>query len=291
MSGGQRKLSKVANPSNHLSIIGNFVGAMLGASMGLKEGPIFFFAIGLAHYMVLFVTLYQRLPTNETLPKELHPVFFLFVATPSAASLAWAEIQGFFDNGSQIAYFIALFLYFSLAVRLNFFRGFKFSLAWWAYTFPMTSAATTSIKYSSVVTNIGNQTLAIMFSAVATFPMTSAATASIKYSSVVTNIGNQTLAIMFSAVATLTVIALLVTTIIHAFVLRDLFPNDIAIAISDRKPKPHKKWFHRRNKSLDHAKDIDNFLKFASEEGTDLESCLKPTNNNRKQMSLDLYLG
>ncbi|KAL0382402.1 UNVERIFIED_CONTAM: S-type anion channel SLAH3 [Sesamum calycinum] len=114
MSGGQRRLSKVANPSNHLSIVGNFVGALLGASMGLKEGPVFFFAVGLAHYTVLFVTLYQRLPTNETLPKELHPVFFLFVAAPSVASMAWARIQGSFDNGSRIAYFIALFLYFSL---------------------------------------------------------------------------------------------------------------------------------------------------------------------------------
>ena len=114
MSGGRRRLSKVANPSNHLSVVGNFVGALLGASMGLKEGPIFFFAIGLAHYIVLFVTLYQRLPTNETLPKELHPVFFLFVAAPSVASMAWAKIQGTFDYGSRIAYFIGLFLYFSL---------------------------------------------------------------------------------------------------------------------------------------------------------------------------------
>ena len=104
----------MANPSNHLSIVGNFVGALLGASMGRKEGPIFFFAVGLAHYTVLFVTLYQRLPTNETLPKELHPVFVLFVAAPSVASMAWARIQGSFDYGSRTAYFIALFLYFSL---------------------------------------------------------------------------------------------------------------------------------------------------------------------------------
>lgn len=117
MSGGQRRLSKVANPSNHLSIVGNFVGALLGASMGLKEGPIFFFAIGLAHYTVLFVTLYQRLPTNESLPKELHPVFFLFVAAPSVACTAWAQIHGDFDYGSRIPFFIALFLYFSLVSR------------------------------------------------------------------------------------------------------------------------------------------------------------------------------
>nr|CAD1843349.1 unnamed protein product [Ananas comosus var. bracteatus] len=121
MSGGQRRLSKVANPSNHLSVVGNFVGALLGASMGLQEGPILFFAVGLAHYTVLFVTLYQRLPTNETLPKELHPVFFLFVAAPSVACMAWAKITGEFGYGSRIAYFIALFLYVSLAVRVNFF--------------------------------------------------------------------------------------------------------------------------------------------------------------------------
>ncbi|XP_019177823.1 PREDICTED: S-type anion channel SLAH3-like [Ipomoea nil] len=212
MSGGQRRLSKVANPSNHLAIVGNFVGALLGATMGLKEGPIFFFAIGLAHYIVLFVTLYQRLPTNETLPKELHPVFFLFVAAPSVASMALAKIHGSFDDASKIAYFIALFLYFSLSVRINFFRGFKFSLAWWAYTFPMTGAAIASIRYSSAVTNTLTKSLAVIL----------------------------------SAVASLTVALLLVTTIVHAFLLRDLFPNDIAIAITERRPKSHPIWKNHR---------------------------------------------
>ncbi|KAJ8773225.1 hypothetical protein K2173_028402 [Erythroxylum novogranatense] len=239
MSGGQRRLSKVANPSNHLSVVGNFVGALLGASMGLKEGPIFFFAVGLSHYTVLFVTLYQRLPTNETLPKELHPVFFLFVAAPSVASMAWARMQGSFDYGSRIAYFIALFLYFSLAVRINFFRGFKFSLAWWAYTFPMTGAAIATIKYANEVENLVTRALSV---------------------------------ILCSA-STLTVTALLVSTIIHAFVLRDLFPNDIAIAISDKKPRHshHKRWFHIRHGSSE-SKKIENYLKFVTSDSKDLEA-------------------
>lgn len=240
MSGGQMRLSKVANPSNHLAIVGNFVGALLGASMGLKEGPIFFFAIGLSHYMVLFVTLYQRLPTNETLPKELHPVFFLFVAAPSVASMAWANIQGSFDYGSRIAYFIALFLYFSLAVRVNFFRGFRFSLGWWAYTFPMTGAAIATIKYSNEVPNIVTKSLSVIL----------------------------------SCIATLTVTSLLVTTILHAVVLRDLFPNDIAIAISERRPKTTRKWFHRRTGSAEN--DIEHFLKFADADCKDIESYQKP---------------
>ncbi|KAL7108323.1 hypothetical protein ACP275_06G105300 [Erythranthe tilingii] len=233
MSGGQRRLSKVANPSNHLSVVGNFVGALLGASMGLKEGPIFFFAVGMAHYTVLFVTLYQRLPTNETLPKELHPVFFLFVAAPSVASMAWARIQGSFDYGSRVAYFIAMFLYFSLATRVNFFRGFNFSLAWWAYTFPMTGAAIATIRYSDEVTNDVTKSLALIL----------------------------------CIISTLTVGALLVTTIIHAFVLGDLFPNDISIAITDqRKRKTTRRWYHKRSGSSD-ANTEPQFLKYSSSDG------------------------
>ncbi|CAH8318036.1 unnamed protein product [Eruca vesicaria subsp. sativa] len=208
MSGGQRRLSKVANPTNHLAIVGNFAAALLGASMGLEEGPMFFFAIGLAYYLVLFVTLYQRLPTNETLPKELHPVFFLFMAAPAVASMAWTQLYGSFDLGSRLAYFISLFLYLSLVVRINFFRGFKFSLAWWAYTFPTTAVATTSIKYSGEVTGLATQVLAIVM----------------------------------SGAATMMVIGVLVLTVVHAFVKCDLFPNDVAIAISAEQPK-QKKWF------------------------------------------------
>ncbi|KAF9602531.1 hypothetical protein IFM89_029830 [Coptis chinensis] len=198
MLGGGRTLSKVSSPANHLSIVGNFVGASLGALMGLREGAIFFFAVGLAHYIVLFVTLYQRLPTNDTLPKDLHPMFFLFVAAPNSASVAWARIVGDFGYTSRISYFVALFLYITLAVRVNFFRGFKFSLAWWAYTFPMTGAAIATIKYSNEVNNLVTQSLSIVL----------------------------------SAISTITVTGLFITTIIHAFALGDLFPNDIAIAIA-----------------------------------------------------------
>ncbi|XP_047096406.1 S-type anion channel SLAH2-like [Lolium rigidum] len=204
MSGGDRRLSKVANPSNHLSIVGNFVGALLGASMGLKEGPLFFFGVGMAHYAVLFVTLYQRLPTNATLPKDLHPVFFLFVAAPSVASMAWAKITDEFGLGAKLAYFIAMFLYASLAVRINFFRGINFSLSWWAYTFPMTGAGIASIRYATVVDN--------------TF--------------------TRGLSLGLSLLATLTVTGLFATTMVHAFIFRNLFPNDIAIAITHKKIRP-----------------------------------------------------
>lgn len=114
LSGGKRRLSRVANPSTHMSLLGNFIGAQLAAAIGWKEIAIFFWAVGFAHYFVLFVTLYQRSPFTTRLPKELHPVYFLFVATPSTASIAWSQIVDHFDLVSRLAYFLALFLYFSL---------------------------------------------------------------------------------------------------------------------------------------------------------------------------------
>ncbi|XP_042032164.1 S-type anion channel SLAH3-like [Salvia splendens] len=245
MSGGERRLSKVANPSNHICVVGNFAGALLGARLGLKEGPIFFFAVGTAHYLVLFVTLYQQLPTNETLPKELHPVFFLFVAAPSVASVAWATIQGSFDYGSRIAYFIALFLYVSLGVRVNFFRGFRFSLAWWAYTCPMTGAAIATMRYSSAVTCRATQILAVTL----------------------------------CVVATVAVAALFVNTVVHAVVHRDLFPNDMVIAISKRRRR-RRRWYHKKLGSSD-VGSVEQYLRYSKSDGKDVEAAFHsstPTN-------------
>ncbi|KAJ0986241.1 hypothetical protein J5N97_004597 [Dioscorea zingiberensis] len=213
--GGCCRLSKGANPTSHLSVVGNFIGALLGASMGLKEGAIFFFAVGLAHYSVLFITLFQRLPTNDPLPKELHPVFFLFVVPPSVACIAWAKIQGHFDYVSRVSYFIALFLYVCLAVRIKLFRGYRFSLAWWAYTFPLTGAPIATIWYSNEVENVLTRTLSVALSSISTFALT----------------------------------AVFVSTFIHGFVLHDLFPNDIPIGRTDhmKRSKSSKKLSHLKS--------------------------------------------
>ncbi|KAL8200867.1 hypothetical protein R6Q57_012206 [Mikania cordata] len=214
LSGGKRRLCKVANPSSHLSVVGNFVGAVLAAKVGWKEPGKFLWAVGFAHYLVLFVTLYQRLPTSVALPKELHPVYSMFIAAPSAASLAWEAIYGEFDGSARTCYFIALFLYISLVVRLNFFLGFKFSVAWWSYTFPMTTISITSIKYAEYNPGVASKGIAL------------------------------TLSFLSSSM----VFVLFISTLLHAFVWQTLFPNDLAIAITTtrhikgKKPMNLKRW-------------------------------------------------
>lgn len=111
-------LSMVANPTSQMSVIGNLVAAWAAAQMGWKETAICTFTLGAAHYLVVFITLYQRLSGADRLPAMLRPVFFLFVAAPSAASLAWSSINnGTFDMSCKMLFYLSLFLFVSLVSK------------------------------------------------------------------------------------------------------------------------------------------------------------------------------
>ncbi|OIT21549.1 PREDICTED: S-type anion channel SLAH4-like [Nicotiana attenuata] len=150
---GKRLLTAVANPTSHLSVIGNLVGARAAAKMGWQEVSVCLFSLGMVHYLVLFVTLYQRLSGSDRLPAMLRPVFFLFFAAPSMASLAWASITGSFDTASKMLFFFSLFLFTSLICRPTLFKKSmrKFNVAWWAYSYPVTLLALASTRYAKEV--------------------------------------------------------------------------------------------------------------------------------------------
>lgn len=111
---GKRFLSAVANPTSQISVMGNLVSAQAAARMGWKEISLFLFSLGIVHYFVLFVTLYQRLSGGNRIPPVLSPMFFLFFAAPSVASVTWKSIVGTFDVGSKMLFFLSLFLLTSL---------------------------------------------------------------------------------------------------------------------------------------------------------------------------------
>ncbi|PNX71281.1 S-type anion channel SLAH1-like protein, partial [Trifolium pratense] len=83
---GKMFLSMVANPTSQMSVIGNLVAAQVAS----------------------------RFPGNNKIPAMLRPVFFLFFAAPSMASLAWHSICGYYDTASKMLFFLSLFLFLSL---------------------------------------------------------------------------------------------------------------------------------------------------------------------------------
>lgn len=83
----------------------------------------------------------------------------------------------------------------------------RFSVAWWSYTFPMTTASVATIKYAEHVPSVISKGLAIGL----------------------------------SFMSSTMVSVLFVSTFLHAFVWHTLFPNDLAIAITKRRHGKEKK--------------------------------------------------
>ncbi|KAF5742153.1 putative SLAC1 [Tripterygium wilfordii] len=149
----KRFLSTLANPTSLMSVIGNLVVAQAAAQMGWTESATCMFSLGMVHYLVLFITLYQRLSVCNHFPAMLRPAFFLFFAAPSIASTAWYSISGSFHTMSKMLFFLSLFLFTSLACRPALFRKSmrRVNVAWWAYSFPVTSLALASALYAKEV--------------------------------------------------------------------------------------------------------------------------------------------
>ncbi|KAI3740943.1 hypothetical protein L2E82_31418 [Cichorium intybus] len=164
-------LSIMANPTIQISVIGNLVASLLHDETGWREIRICLFTFGITHYVVVFITLYQRLSGSNHIPSDLRPVFFLFVATPSMATLAWKSINGSFDIICKMLFFLSLFLFVSLASRQLLFKKSvrRFSVAWWAFSFPLTFLALASIAYAEQVKGREATGLAIMLSVISVF--------------------------------------------------------------------------------------------------------------------------
>ncbi|KAJ9566715.1 hypothetical protein OSB04_002681 [Centaurea solstitialis] len=131
----------------------------------------------MTHYLVVFITLYQRLSGGNHISADLRPVFFLFVATPSMATLAWKSINGSFDIVCKMLFFLSMFLFVSLtqdtvglfkhrASRPTLFKKSvkRFSATWWAFSFPLTFLALASIAYAQQVKNVTAEILALVLS-------------------------------------------------------------------------------------------------------------------------------
>ncbi|CAH8323484.1 unnamed protein product [Eruca vesicaria subsp. sativa] len=161
-------LSMMANPASQVSVIANLVAARGAAEMGCMECALFLFSLGMVHYLVIFVTLYQRLPGGKNFPTKLRPVFFLFFAAPAMGSLAWNSICGTFDLLAKMLFFLSLFIFMSLVCRPNLFKKSmkRFNVAWWAYSFPITFLALDSVQYAQNVKDQVASGMMLIFSSI-----------------------------------------------------------------------------------------------------------------------------
>ncbi|KAF5820709.1 putative S-type anion channel, voltage-dependent anion channel superfamily [Helianthus annuus] len=91
------------------------------------------------HFLWTFPEISSYLGFGVAIGASDHHVNLVFTWSINDSSISDLKADGFrLDDGSDGNL--------CKAIRVNFFRGFKFSLAWWAYTFPMTGAAIATIR-------------------------------------------------------------------------------------------------------------------------------------------------
>jgi len=121
----------------------------LGPIVDRVEVAHFCFTIGLSFYGLIFICLFLNpsLADISTRAEEL-PLLFLFIAPPSAASVAWFRIEGDYSFFCASLFYFSCFLYIMMLLRVQEFIKSTFSITWWAYTFPMNTFAVASIYYA-----------------------------------------------------------------------------------------------------------------------------------------------
>ena len=86
-----------------------------------------------------------------SLPTQLHPTMFLFVAPPSLAASSWASIQQ--DSCTELCQMFASIAFFFFLVNIAQLPRYIFktpiSFAFWAFTFPSSALALAAIDFTS----------------------------------------------------------------------------------------------------------------------------------------------
>lgn len=163
-----------SNPAWFIPIVGNVLVPVVGVEAAPIYISLFFFAIGLFFWIVLFTIMLYRIIFHHPIAKRLVPTFFIFIAPPAVAFVSYFRItNGSLDMFSLSLYFIALFTLLLLLFMIRMYDTKEFFISWWAYTFPLAAmtiatlllhmAAGNTLTYVGSVILIGLTTFVVTF--------------------------------------------------------------------------------------------------------------------------------
>lgn len=160
-----------SNPAWFIPVVGNIVVPILGVEVAHPEISWFFFSIGLSFWMLLFTIIVYRIVFHHQLAEKFVPTLFILIAPPALGFISYMKLTGHFDVFARVLLYLSFFLFLLLASMFPYFFRLKFSVSWWAYTFPLcglTTAMIFAFKYAAYPVFAWTSTalLLIAFSAV-----------------------------------------------------------------------------------------------------------------------------
>ncbi len=134
------------NPAWFIPIVGNVLVPVVGVDVAPSYLNIFFFAVGIFFWVVLFTIVIYRMVFHQPMAKRLLPTFFILIAPPAVGFISYFRITfGSIDMMSLFLYFIALFTLVLLLFMVKMFSKLEFFISWWAYTFPLAAMTIATI--------------------------------------------------------------------------------------------------------------------------------------------------
>lgn len=128
-----------STPAWFIPVVGNIIVPLAGIAHGYVEVSWFFFAWGLFFWILLSGVILNRLMFHTPLEQRILPTLFILLAPPSIGFVSYIGMVGRLDSFGHLLYYVAVFFFILLTTRLLSFRKITFSMAWWAYTFPLTA--------------------------------------------------------------------------------------------------------------------------------------------------------
>lgn len=129
-----------SNPSWFLPAAGNILVPIIGVEFVPVDVCWFFFSIGLFFWLVLFIIIFYRITFHEQLADKLIPTLFILIVPPALGFISYVKLTGAYDLFARLLLNIALFFVLLLLFMAPYFLKVRFSISWWAYTFPLCAA-------------------------------------------------------------------------------------------------------------------------------------------------------
>lgn len=134
------------SPAWFLPMVGNLIAPLGAVHFASIEVAWFFFSIGFFFWLVLQILLIYRLLFHPSLPAPMQPLLFILLAPPAIGFLSYLALNNDqLDSFARVLYYLGLFFTFLLFTRLHHFIRTPFSMAWWAYSFPLAAMANASL--------------------------------------------------------------------------------------------------------------------------------------------------
>jgi len=162
-----------ANGSWLLGMVSPILAPLAGGPLGHTEMSYLCLSVGLGMWLVLFPIILARTIFGSPVPPSARPTWFILLVPPMIIFVGYLQLTGNgLDMFARTLFFLGLLLFAALCWASRDVVRWPFSVAWWAFTFPLDAVAAGAVVYHQAAPTEATQSVAIAAVALATVTIT-----------------------------------------------------------------------------------------------------------------------